>query len=500
MSEDSRNSRPNVILFLVDDMGWMDSSTYGSRYYETPNIERLARLSMRFTDAYATPVCSTTRASILSGQHSARHGITTATGHLPPQPKGFRFMPDTASPDQPVVKPISKNYLEPDQYTIPEALRDAGYRTVHIGKWHLGVMPQHWPGQQGFELTFHAAPDAGPPSYFSPYGVVGEGRPSGQRRVGNITDGAKGEYITDRLTDEALEFIETHRGKPFFLNLWHYGVHGPWGHKEEYTAQFAKKTDPRGKQHNPIMASMLKSIDGSLGRVLDKLDELQLTENTVFIFYSDNGGNVHSNVPGTAKTARVERSRPERIAEWRRWAGNHPPTSNAPLRSGKGSLYEGGSRVPLIVRWPGVVEPGTTSGAVVGAIDFYPTLLDLLGLAARKSQRLDGESFGSVLKGGEANFDQAFFNFFPHDGPTGEPGGVWVRRGNWKLIRWFETGPGYPDIHELYNLGEDIGELSDLAEVHPELVKELDLLIDRFFKDTQALVPKANPVFKRQGA
>ncbi len=234
--------KPNVILFLVDDMGWMDCGAYGSKYYETPNIDRFAARAMRFTDAYAQPLCSPTRACLLTGKYPSRHGITSATGHLAPQPAGFAFLPSTAPPSQAMLLPVSKNYLEPSEYTLAEALHDAGYRTAHIGKWHVGLTRPYWPERQGFDVAFHCHPDPGPPgNYFSPYGVKPDAEPRGRTRAGTITDGPPGEYIVDRLADEALEFIEANRDRPFFLNLWNYGVHGPWGHKPAYTQAFASK-------------------------------------------------------------------------------------------------------------------------------------------------------------------------------------------------------------------------------------------------------------------
>jgi len=489
--------RPNVVLFLVDDMGWMDSTPYGSEYYETPNMERLARLSMRFTDAYAVPLCSPSRASILTGQYTARHGVTSATGHRPPAEEDSPRYPEKAPPAKRFLYAESKNYLDPDLTTLAEVLRNAGYRTGHFGKWHLGLMPRHWPDQHGFETIWHCAPDPGPPSYFSPYGVHPDGRPTGQHRVGNITDGPEGEYITDRLTDEALRFVETHRDKPFYLNLWHYGVHGPWGHKEEYTRQFAKKTDPSGKQRNPIMASMLKSIDDSLGRVLDKLDELGLTENTLFIFYSDNGGNTHSNTPGSRQMTRIKPGHPRYsfVLDWKKWAGPEPPTNNAPLREGKGRIYEGGQRVPLMVRWPGRIEPATTSDAVVGPIDLYPTILHALDLETPPDHIVDGISFLPVLQRKGELERTALFTWFPHLIPA-----VSVRVGDYKLIRRWEPHPDYPAIRELYNLENDIGETENLADELPEKVAELEALIDAFIEDTGALAPKPNPAYHESAA
>ncbi|HUG92957.1 MAG TPA: sulfatase [Planctomycetaceae bacterium] len=476
------SDQPNVVLFLVDDMGWMDSGAYGSRYYETPHIDRLAKRGMLFTDAYsAHPLCSPTRASILTGKYPARLGLTTAAGHLPPQPKDAPRYAERAGPNRALITPESLRYLDPAEYTLAEALQGAGYRTAHFGKWHLGLTEDYWPERQGFDVAWHGKPDPGPRSYFSPY----------QFRAGTITSGPPGEYITDRLTDEVLEFLDENRERPFFLNVWQFGVHGPWGHKEAYTREFAAKTDPRGAQGNPIMASMLRSVDESLGRIVARLDELGLSERTLIVFSSDNGGNVHSNVPGSRQ---AEAGGP-RIADWRKWAGNQPPTNNAPLRDGKASLYEGGVRVPLIVVWPGVVPAGARSSAVVSTIDFYPTILDLLNLPASDAARFDGISFTRVLRDPEAQLDrQALFNFFPHGGPA-RPPGVSVRQGDWKLIRWFETGPEYPSRHELYNLREDLGETRNLAAAHPERVAQLDALSDGFLKDTAALLPKPNPAY-----
>jgi arylsulfatase A-like enzyme len=480
---------PNVVFFLVDDMGWVDSGVYGSRYYETPHLDRFAQRAMRFTAAYAQPLCSPTRASLLTGKYSARHGITTASGHQPPQPAGHVFRPTSAPANRPLLAPESKNYLDPAEYTLAEALRDAGYRTGHFGKWHLGLTAPHWPERQGFDVAFHCHPDPGPPGgYFSPYGVIASGEPRGQQRVGTITDGPPGEYIVDRVTDEAIRFLEANRDRPFFLNVWQYGVHGPWGHKEAYTREFIGKKDPTGRQGNPIMASMLRSVDESFGRILVTLDRLGLANNTIVIFNSDNGGNVHSNVPDTAKTAKAEKNKSGPLADWRKWAGNLPPTNNAPLRDGKGTLYEGGTRVPLLWSWAGKIKPGTTHDAVVGHIDLYPTLLDLLGLPRPAQQRMDGISYARTLTTGAPLARPAFFNYFPH---ARNGGGVTVRAGDWKLIRWFE--PQLP--RELYNLRADLGEANNLAAAEPARVRELDAAIDGFLRDTGALAPLPNPNF-----
>ncbi len=484
--------KPNLIMFLVDDMGWMDSEPYGSQYYETPNFTRFAKEAMRFTDAYSQPLCSPTRATILSGQYPSRHGITSASGHQPADPEGASPYPDKTSPNQPVIYPKSKNYFDPGIISLPERLRDAGYRSGHIGKWHLGTAPEHRPTAQGFDEAWFCVPDPGPPGYFSPYGVVTEGRPTGKSKIGTITDGPEGEYITDRLTDEAVRFIRENRDRPFYLNLWQYGVHGPWGHKEAYTAEFAKQKDPRGLQGNPIMASMLKSVDESLGRIMDTLDELGLAEKTFMVVTSDNGGNVHSNVPGERKTEKAEEgAKSGLIKDWRKWAGDLPPTNNSPLREGKGRIYEGGQRVPLMVRWPGRIAAGATSGTVVHAVDYYPTFLDVAGVEVSDAQPQDGLSLLPVLEGKGGLEREAIFTWFPHLVPA-----VSVRAGDWKLIRRWEPHREYPEIRELYNLREDQGETKNLAPALPGKVAELDALIDRFIAETKPVQPIPNPGYR----
>jgi arylsulfatase A-like enzyme len=492
--------RPNIILFLVDDMGWRDCGAYGSNYYETPRIDAFARQSMRFTHAYAQPLCSPTRASLLTGQYSARHGITSATGHQPPQAEGFRYLPEKAPEDQPMLTPTSKNYLDPKNYTLVRALKEVGYRTAHIGKWHLGLTAPHWPEQHGFDVAFHCHPDPGPPgNYFSPYGVLSEGEPRVQTRVGTITDGPPGEYIVDRLADEAIRFIESSKDTPFFLNLWQYGVHGPWGHKESYTQQFKNKPAADG-QGNPIMASMLKSVDESFGRILDALDKNGLAENTIVVFNSDNGGNTHSNIASDAKTKKkqAKKGASPQLDDWQRWAGNQPPTNNTPLRDGKGTLYEGGVRVPLMWRWPNHISASGTNDTVVGHIDLLPTLLDILGLKPKEGAVLDGVSYAPVVLGEGGLKREAFFNYFPH-GNAGR-GGVTVVSGGLKLIRWFSIDPNGPDRFELYDLQADPGEASNLAASRVADVKRLDLLMDGFLQRTGANFPRPNPAYAPNSA
>ena len=454
--------RPNVVFILADDLGWMDTSLYGSRYYETPHIDRLATRGMMFTDAYAaSPLCSPTRASILTGNYPWRFGITTPAGHLPPLPDQ-PLMPTAAAPWTQMVTPRSRRYLPAEERTFAEAFKEAGYHTGFIGKWHLGVPPQYWPEKQGFDFSFHGAPDPGPPSYFSPY----------RFRTGTVTNGPDGEYITDRVTDEACAYLEQHKGEPFFLCFWHYAVHAPFQAKEKLIARYREKTDPRGHQKCPTMGGMIHSLDENIGRLTRKLDELKLTDNTILVFFSDNGGNMYNTVDGTT------------------------PTNNAPLRDGKGNIHEGGVREPCIVIWPGVVKPGTKCSDVVCSVDFYPTLLEMAGIQPKPDKLLDGESIVPLLKGTGKLQRDAIFCHFPHAIPaTKNLPSSSVRQGPWKLIRVYGEGPDRAPAFELYNLTRDIGETRNLADQMPDKVKTLDALLARHLAETKALIPFPNPSY-----
>ena len=460
------NRRPNILFILIDDMGWMDSQVYGSRYYDTPNITRLAQRSMRFTDAYAAnPLCSPTRASILTGKYPARLKITTPAGHLKPLPPEQSLYPPHAQAHQQVITPMSRRFLPLEERTIAETFKDAGYRTGFIGKWHMGQPEKYWPQYQGFDVNIGGGGYPGPPSYHSPY------------RIKPLPDGPKGEYITDRLTDEAVKFIDQSKADPFLLCLWHYAVHAPYQAKDDITQRFLDREDPRGKQDNPIMAAMLKSMDESIGRVLDGLETAGVADDTIIIFFSDNGGNEYDRVG------------PEKLK----------PTNNDPLRSGKGSIYEGGVRVPMMVCWPGVVQPGSSCEQVVSSVDFYPTMLEMAGLGPREDDILDGESIVPVLRQTGGLKREAIFCHVPHlvSAPTGVLGqpATWVRQGDWKLIRFYATGEGFPNQYELYNLREDIGETNNLAPKMPQKVRQLDALIDGFVGNTGALLPRKNPTY-----
>jgi len=450
--------RPNVVFFLADDLGWMDTSLYGSQYYETPNIERLAKRGMMFSNAYAAnPLCSPTRASILTGKFPCRLHITTPAGHLPPQPD-VPLLPDRARPWQKVVCPRGKRFLPHEEVTLAEVFREAGYQTAFIGKWHLGHEPW-WPKTQGFDVNIAGGHYPGPPSYFSPY------------RIKTLPDGPKGEYITDRLTREAVRYLDDHhRGQePFFLCFWHYAVHAPFQAKKELIEKYSRKTDPRGKQNCPTMGGMIQSLDESLGRLLDKIDALGIADDTIIIFMSDNGGNMYNRVEGVT------------------------PTNNAPLRNGKGSIYEGGHREPCLVVWPGAVRPGSRSDTLISSIDFYPTLLEMTGVPDAKGHKGDGISIVPALQGKPLARDTLFCHF-PHYIPaTDNLPSTAVRQGDWKLIRIYGEGPELSPAHELYNLRDDIGETANLAAKFPEKVEKLDALITRHLEATGALVPFPNP-------
>ena len=460
-SQTQRGTRPNILFILADDMGWMDCELYGSRYYEMPHLTRLARRGMRFTNAYAaSPLCSPTRGSIMTGKYPARLGITTPACHLPPLSADTPMLAEKGPKHQKMVTPQSRRFLPLSEYTIGEAFRDAGYHTGFIGKWHLGLQEQYWPRHQGF-LYDLGAPNPGPPSYFSPY------------RIKTIPDGPEGQYITDRVTDEAIGYLRSHKDEPFLLCWWHFAVHAPYQAKKDMIDAFRDKVDPRGVQDCPTMAAMLKSMDDGIGRVLDMLDELGLADNTIIVFVSDNGGNMYDEVDGTT------------------------PTNNAPLRVGKGNAYEGGTRAPCIVVWPDELEPDSQCDEIVSTVDFYPTLLEMAGLPPKPKQHVDGVSFVPALKGQGRLHREAVFCHFPHYVPaTQNRPCTWVRKGDWKLLRFYGEGPNRGHGFELYNLKDDIGERNNLADRMPMKVAELNALIDRFVKDTGALVPVKNPAYE----
>ncbi|MHC4866603.1 MAG: sulfatase-like hydrolase/transferase [Planctomycetota bacterium] len=444
--------RPNFVFMLIDDMGWKDVGFMGSTYYETPNIDALAGQGMVFTSAYTNaPNCAPTRACLLSGQYSPRHGVYTVGS----SERGKSHL-------RKLVPIQNKTVLDSKAVTIAEALKGAGYVSASIGKWHLGKGADHGPDAQGFDLNVAGNRSGKPRRYFSPY------------HFANLADGPEGEYLTDRLTNEAISFIEANKDKPFFLYLSHYAVHTPIKAKKELIAKYEQKPPSNG-QANPAYAAMIESVDQGVGRIMHKLDELGLADNTVVFFFSDNGG-----VVGI--------------------------TSMEPLRGGKGMLYEGGVRVPLIVRRPGTIEAGTKCDVPVIGVDFYPTILEMAGAAKPKGHILDGESIVPLLRGDGNLKRKAVFWHFPaylqgnygwKDTWRTTPAGA-VRQGDYKLIEYFEDG-----LLELYNLKSDIGEQDNLAAKMPAKAKQLHRMLKDWRKSLNAPVPteldpKYNPNKKKE--
>jgi arylsulfatase A-like enzyme len=467
---------PNFVFILADDLGWADLGSYGSSFHETPNLDRLAREGVRFTDAYAScPVCSPTRASIMTGKYPATVGITN---YIPGMERGR------------LLSAPYLHYLPLTEKTIARALSDAGYATWHVGKWHLGG-EGYWPSDHGFEVNVAGSGWGSPRNgYFSPWGIP------------DLEEGPEGEYLTDRLTDEAVRLIERSDGRPFLLNLWYYTVHIPIQGKpdevEKFRARAASlgldRADPfeegerfpcehkrdkrvvrRRFQSDPAYAAMVGSLDEGVGRVLGALEEKGLSGHTVVFFTSDNGG------LSTAEGS---------------------PTSNAPLSEGKGWMYEGGTREPLIVKWPalqsgsggagrkqpGVTGPGSVCDATVTSPDFYPTILEMAGLDPIPEQHVDGRSFAALLRGDDAPAREAIFWHYPHYGNQGGTPGCSVRSGRHKLIEFFE------DRHvELYDLRDDVSEERDLAAAEPELAGRLRAALHAWLGRAGARIPEPNP-------
>lgn len=444
-------ARPNIVFILIDDMGYSDGGCFGSKFYQTPQIDALARSAVRFTQAYAAcAVCSPTRAALMTGKYPARLHITD---WIPGEsaPKNSRFnLPDW------------QEHLPLEETTLATALKRLGYATRHIGKWHLGggeFLPQH----QGFDTNIAGGDTEHPASYFWPYGAA-----NNEHRVPGLSTrgGGKGEYLTDQLTDEALNFIEENKDHPFYLNFCHYAVHAPLMGKQELIDEAADRPGADG-QSNTVYYAMLRSVDESVGRIVKKLDELHLADHTLVVFTSDNGGAVHF--------------------------GRPPATSNYPLRNGKGSAYEGGLRIPLIIKMPGVTTAGRVCDTPVITMDFFPTLLELAGAdKSTSSTAVDGVSIVPLLRGEDQTPHSELFWHYPHywNGGIISPYSV-VRMGDWKLIRFYETGR-----EELYDLKSDVSERHDLAAANPVRRKELDTRLDAWLKEVGAQMPVPNPGYQ----
>ncbi len=463
---DEQDKKLNFLFVLADDLGFMDIGANNPKsFYETPNIDCLASKGMRFIEAYAAcPVCSPTRASIMTGKYPVRLGITdyiSPTRYNQPEKwrRNTRMLPAPYS-----------NRLPHEEVTVAEAMKEAGYATFFAGKWHLG--PEgFWPEEQGFDINRGGITRGGPygsKKYFSPYGNP------------RLEDGPAGEHLPDRLATETVKFIEDNRNSPFFAYLSFYSVHTPLmardDLKEKYTEK--RKSAPedswgeegdrkvRRVQNHAVYAGMVEAMDQAVGKVLDAVKRLGLDKNTAVIFMSDNGGLSTSE--------------------------GHP-TSNLPLRGGKGWLYEGGIREPMIIVWPGETRPGSVCSEPVTSTDFYPTILEMAGLGARPEQHTDGVSLVPVLRGKSPPEREALFWHYPHYGNQGGTPGAAVRLGDWKLIEFFED-----DRVELYNLEDDLSEKNDLSQTMLDKADEMRKLLHAWQKKVGAKLPEPNPAFEEK--
>jgi len=465
---------PNVVLILVDDLGWADLGCYGSEFYETPHIDALARQGMRFTQGYAAcAVCSPTRAAILTGRYPARIGVTDwihqgrferEAERLGRVLKGF-----DARPSRRLMTPINAAFLPHDEVTLAEMLKPLGYVCCHIGKWHLGGSGwgrKSWlPTDQGFDYNFGGTRYGSPGSYYDPY-------PKAKFFPRTSFPARKaGQYLTDREADEAVRFIRQHKDRPFFLYLAHYAVHAPIQPKKELLAKYVKKPKTT-KQRCPAYATMVESVDQAAGRILELLDELRLANNTLVIFTSDNGGASHVRCPGGG-----------------------PATDNSPLRLGKGFPYEGGIRVPYIFRWPGHIPAGTVCDTPICSIDLVPTICAAVGARLPQGHTIDGVNLMPLLTRSGTIPQRSLYWHFPHYwwGTNVRPYSI-IRDGNWKLIRHYESGR-----LELYNLASDLSERHDLAASEPARVRTLEAKLNSWLHSVGAKLPKRNPNYIEQG-
>lgn len=455
VAQEKEEKHPNVVFFLVDDLGWKDLGCYGSSFYDTPNIDELAEDGVRFTDAYsAHPVSSPSRAAIMTGKDPVRVGITD----------WIKGMPYTRAEDPQLLPPEDIHNLPHEEITLAEALKQHGYKTFFAGKWHLGMESEYWPKRHGFDINKGGFSWGRPPNgYYSPY--------DNER----LEDGPEGEHLTDRLGQESVDFLKSADDQPFLLFLSFYAVHTPiQGHKkyDDFYKEKKQKLPDQGEVHvreehrgetrlnqsNHKYAAMIRSMDENVGRVLDKLKELGLTENTIIVFTSDNGGLT---------------TRP-----------SYGPTSVVPLRAGKGWCYEGGSRVPLIVKTPGM-EGGKTSDYPVTSMDYYPTVMDLAGLPLKEEQHVDGKNFAPYLKNPDKSYDRTLVWHYPHyHASTWRPGSA-IRHNQWKLIEFYES-----ETVELYNLNRDIDEQMDLSLQYPEKTKALRQKMHQYIKERGGKYPE----------
>lgn len=452
-----RASKPNIVVILVDDLGWTDLGCFGSGYYETPNIDRLCRAGMKFTNGYAAcSVCSPTRAALLTGRYPARTGITdwihfadddaaVAAGENPTAYVG--------SKDQAVLCPPNPFWMDLEERTLAEVLKEAGYTSCHVGKWHLGDAPWY-PEEQGFDYNFGGCDYGQPPSYFDPYA-----RNAQRPNIPTLPPRKKGEYLTTRESDEATGFIRKHADGPFFLHMAHYCVHMPLQGRPDLVEKYEGR--PTTNHSNPKYAAMVESVDEAVGNIMRTLDELGLAENTITLFTSDNGGHIRA-------------------------------TDNAPLRSGKGYAFEGGIRVPVIFHWPGKIPGGTVRDEPVISVDYFPTFLKVAGVPVPGDRVIDGMDLSPMLLGGEETLGRdALYWHFPHYRAKDVPPYSIIRAGDWKLIRQYDG-----KRHQLFNLKDDLSEAEDLAARMPEKVGALDARLSKHLAECGAKIPRANPDYE----
>ena len=456
---ESKPGRPNVVFVLADDLGWRDLGCYGSTFHETPNIDRLAAGGMRFTNAYAACcACSPTRASIMAGCYPATLNLTTIVG---------AYLGNKAPEDSRILPPVTLPHLPLEQTTLAELLKRAGYATCLAGKWHLG-QNDFGPSAQGFDVTIGPPHRGMPKSYFWPQW---DGNPAMAGRF-------EGDYLTDLLTEKACEFVDRHHRRPFFLYVCYHSVHVPIEAKAHKVAHFEEKLRRRppapGEQANAHYAAMVQSIDDGVGRIMDTLGKHDLVNDTIFIFFSDNGGLAH----------------PSHVGE------HTPATTNAPLRSGKGYLYEGGIREPCIVSWPDSIAPAGVSSEPISSIDFLPTICEMVGIPDESGKSIDGISFARLLEDPGASLSrEALFWHYPHfSSMGGRPSGA-VRAGRWKLLEHYETGR-----LELFDLEADIGERTNLVSERPDKTRQLHELLKTWRTGCNAGMPeRPNPAYKGGG-
>jgi arylsulfatase A len=472
-AEGTTKSPPNLVFILADDLGWKDLACFGSSFYETPHIDKLAKEGMRFTNAYAAaPLCSATRASILSGWAPARqhlHGVTPESMENASKFHNYSSWKDEAEHSFPKVYPLTipkqLGQFPLERTTFAERLKEKGYATSFIGKWHLGPDHDQLPDKQGFDHTFAISEKGFPPTYHAPYR-------KGKYKLEGVEPLIEQDYLTDRLTLAAESFMEKNRKKPFCVYLSHYAVHGPWESKDEYKDYFKGKRKPGAPHDNAVYAGMIKSLDDSVGKLMAKVKELGLDDNTVFIFFSDNGGKVLAKARGGGDAFKV--------------------TSMDPLRGEKGQIREGGIRVPCIFRWKGIIKEDQTSDTPIISNDFFPTILSLAGLSVKKDNPVDGTDITGLLKGRTIDRNQITW-FMPHYMKSGEglASSAAIRAGDYKLLKLFEGGG------ELYNLKDDIGEKNDISKSNPELFKKLDDALMAELRSQNAHFPIKNKGYEQ---